>query len=265
MSVQLEALADDVFEAAGAANQAIANAVRHPFGLVLSAPRFPEVFFLNTLKDLEAPDWSVAGLEAFLHREIPRASYDRVVTRHPPTRTNLERGLLAAGYRAEHKMAMLQANPAPTSRPSIRIVPVADGPTWAAFDTQVEQDWRRWPQSTIRQVIAVFHAFTEVLPDRFYLAMLDGGVVGRVGMLRHRDLGYVHGLAVLPTVRRRGVGTALMRAMEAQARAEGCERIALLCETDSWLPAYYGRLGYIPISEEATWMKPREVASRSTP
>lgn len=259
MSVQLEALADEVFEAAGAANQAIADVVRHPFGVLLRTPRFPDVFFLNGLKDLRAPQWRRAEVEAVLHRELPWASHDRVATRDPRTRAGLEAELLAAAYRAEHKTAMLQLDVPPVmASPGLQIVPVVSAGQWEAFDAQVRDDWASWPAATVSQVQEVFHAFARVLPDRFYLAVADGRPLGRVGLLAYRRMGYIHGLATVPDARRRGIGTALLRQMETEAKAAGCDRLCLLCDSNSWLPGYYARFGYVIVGEEYTWSKRRD-------
>jgi GNAT superfamily N-acetyltransferase len=258
VSVQLEALADEVFEAAGAANQAIADVVRHPFGVLLGAPRYPDVFFLNGLKELRAPEWRRADVEAVLHRALPWASYDRVVTRDSQTRTALEAELLAAGYLPEHKTGMLQVTVPPgVASADVQIVPVSSAGEWDALDAQVRDDWASWPSATISQIVEVFHAFTRVLPDRFYLAVAGGRPVGRVGLLVYRRMGYVHGLVTAPDARRRGVATALMREMEKEAQAAGCDRLCLLCDSDSWLPGYYARLGYVIVGEEYTWRKRR--------
>src|SRR5688572_18066934 len=66
-----------------------------------------------------------------------------------------------------------------------------------------------------------------VQPDLFFVALLDGVPVGTVmgGYDGHR--GWVYSLAVSPTARRRGVGTALMRHVERELAARGCPKVNL--------------------------------------
>src|SRR3954470_9271741 len=74
------------------------------------------------------------------------------------------------------------------------------------------------PAAVIRNKLAVQR-------DLFFVAVLDGAVVGTImaGYDGHR--GWVYSLAVSPSTRRRGVGTALMRHVEAALAERGCPKI----------------------------------------
>ena len=71
-----------------------------------------------------------------------------------------------------------------------------------------------------------------------------------------RPLINVHDLAVLPAHRQRGVGTALLAAVEARALARGCCKITLEVRDDNE-PArrLYGRFGLGPVRRMAFWEK----------
>ena len=45
-------------------------------------------------------------------------------------------------------------------------------------------------------------------------------------------------------------------AMSAEARNVGCERLTLQCTRDSFLPAYYERLGFRAVGEKQIWTRP---------
>ena len=61
----------------------------------------------------------------------------------------------------------------------------------------------------------------QLQPDShvFLTAETEGSVVGYIGMLYVLDEGYISNVAVRPDFRRRGVAEALLRALEARARA----------------------------------------------
>src|SRR5436190_1499248 len=81
--------------------------------------------------------------------------------------------------------------------------------------------------------------------DLFFIALLDGALVGTVmgGYDGHR--GWVYSLAVSPRARRRGIGTALMRHIEQELARRGCPKINLqVLATNAATVAFYQKLGY---------------------
>jgi ribosomal protein S18 acetylase RimI-like enzyme len=84
-----------------------------------------------------------------------------------------------------------------------------------------------------------------VQPELFLVAHDGDQVVGTImaGYDGHR--GWLYAAAVLASHRRRGVGTALVRAAEARLRAQGCRKINLQVRASNRAVAeFYGRLGY---------------------
>jgi ribosomal protein S18 acetylase RimI-like enzyme len=82
-------------------------------------------------------------------------------------------------------------------------------------------------------------------PEFFLLAEEGGRVVGTVmgGYDGHR--GWAHRLAVDPAQRRRGIGEALMRHLEAELDAAGCPKLNLQVRSDNAeVVAFYRRIGY---------------------
>jgi GNAT superfamily N-acetyltransferase len=68
-----------------------------------------------------------------------------------------------------------------------------------------------------------------------------------VGAVRYRiragDL-YFYRLAVLKRWRCRGIGSALVAAVEGVARAKGCRSVSLFCLLSKRLPPFYAKMGY---------------------
>lgn len=93
------------------------------------------------------------------------------------------------------------------------------------------------------------------LEGEAWVAELDSEIVGCVAITPDDQPGMwmLHKLNVLPTARRHGVATALMREAEAAARAQDAVRMALWSDTrfvESH--AFYASLGYekIPLTRE---------------
>lgn len=91
----------------------------------------------------------------------------------------------------------------------------------------------------------VIDAKTRVQPELFLVAQADGGLVGTVLAGFDGVRGWVHHLAVAPAVRRRGVGTALMRRAEEALLALGCPKLNLqVRERNEGVVAFYAALGF---------------------
>ena len=94
------------------------------------------------------------------------------------------------------------------------------------------------PATVIRHKLAVQR-------ELFFVARLDRRLVGTVmgGYDGHR--GWVYSLAVVPEMRRRGVGTALVRHVERELAGRGCPKVNLqLLASNAATVAFYEKLGY---------------------
>jgi ribosomal protein S18 acetylase RimI-like enzyme len=94
------------------------------------------------------------------------------------------------------------------------------------------------PATTIRKKLAVER-------DLFFVAVAEEAVVGTVlgGYDGHR--GWVYAVAVRPQHRRRGVGGALLRRLEAALVERGCLKVNLQVRAaNAGVVAFYEKLGY---------------------
>ena len=106
------------------------------------------------------------------------------------------------------------------------------------------------PDQSVAQLDGLVRLSAET-PDTYQVALvaeLDGAAVGtcllidREPVTRHPDLTpFLAGLFVVETARRQGIGAALVRAVEDQARVHGFARLYLY--TDTARP-FYERLGW---------------------
>lgn len=79
----------------------------------------------------------------------------------------------------------------------------------------------------------------------FWLAIVDGAVVGTAmaGYDGHR--GWIYSLGVHPAHRRSGIGQALVRHLEAHLQAQGCPKINLqVLDTNPAALQFWQQLGY---------------------
>jgi ribosomal protein S18 acetylase RimI-like enzyme len=94
------------------------------------------------------------------------------------------------------------------------------------------------PATAIRQKLAVER-------DLFFVATVEGAVVGTVmgGYDGHR--GWVYSVAVNPRHRRQGIGGALLRRLEEALRARGCLKVNLQVRaSNAGVIAFYEKLGF---------------------
>ena len=93
----------------------------------------------------------------------------------------------------------------------------------------------------------IFAEKRDMQPELFFVADLDGAVVGTVlaGYDGHR--GWLYRVAVSPRHQRLGIGTALVRHAEAALIALGCPKINLQVRThNTAVVAFYRKLGWEP-------------------
>jgi ribosomal protein S18 acetylase RimI-like enzyme len=116
----------------------------------------------------------------------------------------------------------------------------SDGDSVADLWREVFPDAPPWndPPRDIERKLAV-------QPELFLVACESGRIVGTVmgGYDGHR--GWVYYVAVSPAHRRRGVGAALMRSIEAALRDRGCHKLNLQVHVaNPGAVEFYRRLGY---------------------
>jgi ribosomal protein S18 acetylase RimI-like enzyme len=122
----------------------------------------------------------------------------------------------------------------------IRAFQESDEPVVIALWKQVfaYTEPRNDPATVIRQKMAA-------QPELFFVAVVDGGVVGTVmgGFDGHR--GWIYTLAVDPAHRGQKVGTALIRQVEQSLRELGCLKINLqVLPSNAGAVKFYEKLGY---------------------
>jgi ribosomal protein S18 acetylase RimI-like enzyme len=122
----------------------------------------------------------------------------------------------------------------------IRPIAEADAPAVLALWEAAFPDPRPWNQP------AAYLARKRALgDDGILVGIRRGHVVAAVALGWDGVRGWIYHLAVEPSARRCGVGSALMRAAEERLRARGCPKINLqVLPENAAVVAFYRRLGY---------------------
>jgi GNAT superfamily N-acetyltransferase len=131
------------------------------------------------------------------------------------------------------------------------LVLVQDEKAWSAFEGLIRAAGAKQgrTEEMTAQLIALYRWRAANSPHRVYLACDGDRAVAHVGLFQHRSSGYLHTLFTHPDFRKRGAGSFLTLAIDSEARAVGCERVVLACARDSRLPAYFARLGFRAVGE----------------
>jgi GNAT superfamily N-acetyltransferase len=131
------------------------------------------------------------------------------------------------------------------------ILSVQRDEAWGAFEDLIRAGGAEggWTDAMTAQLIALHRWRATNTPHRFYVAYHGNRAVAHVGLFQHRTTAYLHALFTHRDFRRRGAGAFLTQAMDGEARAAGCERVALQCLRESGLLGYFERLGFRVVGE----------------
>jgi len=108
---------------------------------------------------------------------------------------------------------------------------------WLAAGSDVEPTRRESREAFARQL--------ELFPDLYLVAVEGSRIIGVVLGSHDGRKGWINRLAVQPDAQRRGVATALVRAVDAAIRADGITIVCALVEVENAASAaLFRRLGY---------------------
>jgi GNAT superfamily N-acetyltransferase len=260
VSVQLEALADEVFDAACDQARLSGEVLHRPFGDLLINPDYPDLEFMNSVDNLIARAWSVSRLESAVREAVPAGAQVRLTSRDPETVATLGAALSASGYRHEVRIAMVAAFAVPRDDAAVHsVIPVDSASAWSDFEAMIHVESRDdgWTPQMTEQYIRLCRWRAGNTAHRYYLLDESGHPLSRVGLFQSGRTVYLHGLYTRPDARRRGAGAALMLAMGSETQRMGSDRLVLQTVEDGHLPQYYARLGYRPVGEQHLWTRSR--------
>jgi hypothetical protein len=262
VSVQLQALADEVFDAVAAQARVSAQAIRRPFGEVIRNPAYPDLPAVNVIQDLVAPYWTAAELLATLSRELGGARRTQVTSRDPRTIEALD-ARLRAWFASDSRYAMVlarpdEAGPRPEPAPAPYVVRVEGSDRWTAFDRFLGDLATRhnWRVARLRQLLALIRWRAANTTHRYYLACEGDQVSGCLGLFQHGSTAFIHDPFAWPAISAVVEDLLTLTVIE-EAASLGCNRVVTECARDdrhSWW-----RLGFRVVGEQQVWTSPPPV------
>ncbi len=122
----------------------------------------------------------------------------------------------------------------------LEIRPAARSDLEAVWSIEVRSFPTPWPRSVLAHELG-----TRKAPACYFVALLDGTLVGYVGSWCYLDEAHIMTLAVASAHRRQGIGTRLLLTALRDARARGCDYVTLEYRTSNQAAAaLYGKLGF---------------------
>lgn len=179
----------------------------------------------------------------FRERDLPHLWFLNADSRLP----NLEQLLLAHGWiplrqgvgMAIDLSAMAEPFPPPPGLTIERAINEAGVAQWIDLHPYLENDRRDEP----RERLYVSLGLDGDQPLRHYIARLDGEPVGALSLFLGREAAGIYNVEVAPAWQRRGVGTAMTRAVLEEARRPGYGVGVLAPTRES--RSMYERLGFV--------------------
>ncbi len=242
-----------------------ARSVRTPWGVVVTDPRYPDVYDANKASVLEA---------------APRLTVDEI-------REALAPELDAAGIRFEHIELMDLDDAAPArdamTRSAGRVHPDAvmthtghpggvptasDGITVDELEQPDEAFWRVYrqsrnefgttmPEDVVDQLVRRDRDVLTPAGLRFFVGSSGGQVVGFTTLLSIGGVGYLDNVVTLGAYRRRGVASATVTMAVRASRDAGDEQTFLLTDLHGTARSLYERLGFRLIRRAAGFTEAR--------
>lgn len=181
--------------------------------------------------------WSVPGISKVA--EVHRDWDQHVLFRVDDSDARLTAALADAGYRRRSDSILVME--APTAALSDRdLPPVTAFPSWPPLAIQREI----WAAGQITPVeLAAMERVT--LPRITILGRIENRPAGTLYMGTDGEVAMIHALEILPTMRRQGMGSWLIRAAAIQAGRAGASRLALAVVNNNHPAiALYRKLGF---------------------
>ena len=207
---RIETAFADHFEERQAALKDAGIVVRDvPGATLFAAKNRPDVDWMNTALLMDRPTDELVGTVGEFYRQLNIAPRLETLTGEP-------KGFVATG---ELFVLIGMAGAEPPAPPDVKIRRI-DRANFARFaDTYV----KAFDRPDIRR--GDVDAWLALDNWRFHLAEIDGAPAGAAMLSLHGDLGYLASAATLPSMRRRGVHAALLRARMLDAADAGCSLV----------------------------------------
>lgn len=137
-----------------------------------------------------------------------------------------------------------------SSKDTIEILALINKSNREAFRKIIPKDYFREPVLSLEELLGDFRKMN------FYVYKYEGKIVGVAALhVESKDVGKISWVYILPEFQRRGMGTALIKYLECEARKIGLKKLWLRTVGKArWAVSFYEKLGYeIKGKTETPW------------
>ncbi|MEQ9715391.1 MAG: GNAT family N-acetyltransferase [Candidatus Asgardarchaeum sp.] len=120
------------------------------------------------------------------------------------------------------------------------ILSVINISNYKAYKKIIPKEYFKEPILTLKELLEEFKRMI------FYVYRYEGKIVGVAALrIENEESGSIHRVYVLPECQRKGIGTALMKFIETEAKRRGLKKLWLFTlEKAYWAVNFYKKLGY---------------------
>lgn len=230
---------------------------------LLVDPAHPSIYDVNCIRDARGP-FTRAELEAAFLRVMAASGcrHRRVASRDPATIRRLDGYLLGEGFSRQVCVGMalrgeVPAPPVPSGLDLVLVDPrdgrLVEGVAACQDLVRREEAW--YSREVSRQMDDL--AFRQVRggAELFAAVSRRGEVVGSLLLRRADGIGFIADVGTIPSLRGRGIASALVAAASAYSLASGCLAVGLTARRDDAPRRIYERLGYAVVGETVDWLR----------
>jgi GNAT superfamily N-acetyltransferase len=237
---------------------------RHPWGAVVTDPRFPTIWDVNYARvESDDPALRSADVEAALEPALEAVSavHRHAVVFHPEVLTQILAEASTRGARLTWDLIMTLEATASVAASDIAVDEV-DAPD-DAFLAAVRRTMSEFSVTDDAVADELLRIEREVMlpAGKRGFRVGDAGDEAALGSLMVLDgVGLVDHIVTMPLVRGRGYADAIVRRIVAETRAAGADGLVLLADPDGGARRIYERIGFRPLSTIASTVERRQPA-----
>lgn len=242
-----------------------ARAVRTPWGVVVTDPRFPDVYDANKACVLEAASrLTVAEIREALTPELDAAGirFEHIELMDLDDAAPVRNALTRSAGRIHPDAVMVHAGrpaPIPTVSGGI-MVDELEGPNeafWRVYRESRNEFGTTMPDDVVDQLVRRDRGVLTPAGLRFFAGSTNGQVVGFTTLLSIVGVGYLDNVVTLGAYRRMGVASATVTMAVRASRDAGDAQTFLLTDLHGTARSMYERLGFRLSRRAAGFTNPR--------
>ena len=160
--------------------------------------------------------------------------------------SRLAAAFLDLGWSSERLLIMAQARE-PESRPEIPVRELGFAEVRPFLELVLQRQPYADSEEAVRQLTEIRRVYEREAGARFFVAEVDGQPASVCELYVLGEVAQVEDVNTIEEYRGRGLGSAVVLAAAAAARARGCDVVFLIADDADWPKDLYSRLGFDPV------------------